>query len=232
MDNRSLIGRAAESRRLRDLMRERRNILVVGAEGVGKSALINQTLVDGNLKHYLHSTHSATLKEALENLVRMAVGGKESARQNILTLKKTCYRLLDNGPEYACFDHVGPVDRRYYAFLSYLRERGLPLFIATRGVGKENLGRLWMGVYDFATIEVKNLDAASAGQLTDRWASALDLAAGAAVDFKKEVFKASNGNPSIIIELCRLARNHKYRINGTINVRLINLDRRIQKAVR
>jgi hypothetical protein len=221
------IGREHECQRLSDLMRNRKHVLVLGEDGVGKSAILNHTLADGVLKKFLYSKHSTTLKEALVNLVGAAVGGKELAKQNILTLKKTCYRLLDNRPEYAVFDHVARVERRFYAFLTYLRERNLPLLIVTRQPGKDNLGHLWMGLYDFEVLEVKNLDPTKTAQLVDNHITKLNLEIDEAADFKKEIFKMSQGNPRIIQDLCRLARNEKYRAKGYVDVKLMDLDRRI-----
>ena len=226
-----LIGREHECQRLSDLMRNRKHVLVLGEAGVGKSAILNQTLTDGVVKNFLYSRHSATLKEALVNLVGAAVGGKELAKQNILTLKKTCYRLLDNRPEYAVFDHVAWVERRFYAFLTYLRERNLPLIIATREPGKDNLGHLWMGLYDFEVLEVQNLDPTKTAQLVEDHITKLHLAIDETADFKKEIFNASHGNPRIIQELCHLAPNEEYRAKGYIDVRLMDLDRRIRNAV-
>jgi AAA+ ATPase superfamily predicted ATPase len=227
MGTRVLIGREKELRLLSDLVRSKKNVLVLGEEGVGKSAIINHTIASGVLKNFLYSKHSATLKEALVNLVGEAVGGKELAKQNILTLKKVCYRLLNGRPEYAVFDHVAYVERRFYAFLTYLREGNLPVVIVSQKRGKDNLGHLWMGLYDFEVLEVKNLDPTEAGQLVDHYISRLDLKIEAAADFKKDVFKMSQGNPKIIQDLCRLARNDRYRAKGYIDVKLMDLDRRI-----
>jgi hypothetical protein len=225
-----LIGREHECRRLSDLIRDREHVLVLGEDGVGKSAIINHTLEDGVLKNFLYSKHSTTLKEALVNLVGVAAGGKDLAKQNIVSLKKTCYRLLDKDPEYAVFDHVAWVERKFYAFLTYLKERNIPLIIATRQPGKKNVGHLWMGLYDFEILEVKNLDLTKTGQLVDAYSSSLDLKIDAPTDFKKDVFKISAGNPKVIKHLCRLARDEKYRAKGYIDVRLIDLDRRIHAS--
>ena len=221
------IGREPECRRLSDLIRHRSNVLVLGEEGVGKSTILNHAIADGIFKNFLYSKNSATLKEALVNLVGAAVGGKELAKKNILTLKKTCYQLLNERPEYGVFDHVARVERRFYAFLTYLRERNLPLVIAARQSGKDNLGHLWMGLYDFEVLEVKNFDPTKTAELVDHFITKLHLEINDALDFKKDIFKTSQGNPRIIQELCRLARHDRYRAKGYIDVKLMDLDRRI-----
>jgi len=207
-------------------MRERKNVLILGEEGVGKSAIVNRTIADGVFK-ILYSKHSATLKESLVNLVGAAVGGKELARQNILRLKNVCYRLLEQQPEFAIFDHIAWVDRKFYGFITYLREANLPLVIVTRRPGKNNVGHLWMGLYDFEVLEVKNLDPPKAAQLLDHYISKLGLKIETPTEFKKDIFKVSQGNPKTIRELCRLACNDRYRAKGHIDVKLMDLDRRI-----
>jgi hypothetical protein len=182
------IGREQECRRLDELVRRRSNVLVLREEGVGKSAIIHRAISDGVFKHFLYSRQSATLKETLVYLVGAAVGGKELAKKNILTLKKACYQLLNERPEYAVFDHVARVERRFYAFLTYLRERDLPLVVVARQLGKDNLGHLWTGLYDFEVLEIKNFDASKSAQLVDHYIAKLNLEIDDPADFKKEIF--------------------------------------------
>jgi hypothetical protein len=70
-----------------------------------------------------------------------------------------------------------------------------------------------------------------AAELVDCYASIFCLNIGASANFKKEVFKISRGNPKVIKELCRLARDEKYSRKGYVDVKLIDLDRRINSAM-
>jgi integrase/recombinase XerD len=227
-----LIGREQECRLITDLMRQRKNILILGEEGVGKSAILENVMGSGVVKNSLYSKRSTTLKETLVNMVGSAVGGKDVQKQNILSLKKICYQLLDESPEYAVLDHIAWVEPKFYGFLIYLKERNLPFVIVTRRRDKKNIGHLWMGLYDFEKIEISNLDQTKAGQLIDYYASSFALEIAAAEDFKRAVFKISAGNPKIILELCWLAQDEKYRKKGYVDVKLMDLDRRIEAAIR
>ena len=149
-----------------------------------------------------------------------------------MSLKKTCYQLLDQGPEYVILDHVAWVEPKFYSFLVYLIERKLPFVIATRQQGRTNVGHLWMGLYDFEKLEIKNLDRPGTCELIDYYAKRFDLKLDIAADFRKEVFSISKGNPKIINELCCLARDEKYRAKGYIDVKLMDLDRRINCAIK
>jgi hypothetical protein len=226
-----LIEREHECRLVDALMRQRKNILVLGEEGVGKSAIINNVMAAHPVKNILYSKRSTTLEETLVNMVESALGGKDLQKKNILSLKKICYELLDKSPDYAVLDHVAWVEPRFYGFLTYMKERKIPFVIVTRRPGKKHIGHLWMGLYDFEKLEVKNLDQPKTAQLIDYYASSLDLKIDDASDFKKEVFGISKGNPKIVRELCNLAREEKYRAKGYVDVKLMDLDRRIGYAV-
>ena len=226
-----LIGREPECRLLNELMRQSKNILILGGEGVGKSAMIDHMLASGPRKNVLYSKSSTSLKETLVNMIQSAFGSKDLQKKNILSLKKICYPLLDQSPEYVVLDHVAWVEPRFYGFLTYLKERKIPFVIGTRTQDKKSIGHLWMGLYDFEKLEIKNLDQAKTDQLIDSCAEGFDLQLDAAADFKKEVFTISKGNPKIIKELCRLARDEKYTAKGYTDVKLMDLDRRIKSSI-
>ena len=231
MDSNVLIGRGDERRALDELIQQKKNVLIIGVEGVGKSAIVDDLMAAGVIKNLLYSKRSATLKETLVNMVGSAVGGKDLQKRNILNLKKTCYQLFDANPEYVVLDQVGWVEPKFYGFLTYMKERHIPLIVVTRRADKTNIGHLWMGVYDFETLEINNLDPPRAGELVEYYVSAFNLKIDAPAEFKKYVFKFSEGNPKIIQDLCRLARDEKYRAKGYVNVRLMDLDRRIMSAI-
>ena len=231
MDSAILIGRDDERRLLHGLMRQKKNVLIVGAEGVGKSLLVEDAIAAGAVKNFLHSRSSTTLKETLVNLVGSASSGKDLQKKNILTLKKSCYRLLDNDPEYVVLDQVGWVEPKFYGFLTYMKERNIPFVIAARQSGKKNVGHLWMGLYDYEILQIKNLDQAKTAQLVDHYAAMFDLSMEAEPSFKKDVFRFSEGNPKIVKEICRLAADEKYHVRGYIDVNLVDLDRRINLSM-
>lgn len=231
MDSTVLIGREQECRLLDELMRQRKNILIIGQEGTGKTQIVEKVIVGSAGKNILYSKRSTTLKETMVNMIESARVRKVPANKNLLSLKKLCYQLLDNAPEYAVLDHIKWVKPQFYGFLVYLIERKLPFVIVTRHADKKNIGHLWMGLADFTRLEIKDLDANRTGQLIDHYATTFDLKIDAPADFKKEVFKISEGNPKIIGQLCRLARDQKYRAKGYMDVKLMDLDRRINNAV-
>jgi hypothetical protein len=227
-----LIGREKECRLIGDLMRQRRNLFILGEEGVGKSAIVENVLAGCAVKNVLYSKRSTTLKETLVNMVTPSICGKDLQKKTILSLKKICYQLLEQKPDYAVLDHIGWVEPKFYGFLIYLIERKLPFIIVTRRPGKKNIGHLWKALYDFEKLEINNLDQPRACELIDYYAERFDLKLDMAADFRKEVFSISKGKPKVIKELCCLARDEKYKAKGYIDVKLMDLDRRINCAIR
>ena len=65
-----LIGRDQECRLLNRLTGERKNILILGAEGVGKSAMIDYMPAGGPVKNILYSKRSGTQKETAKSYKR------------------------------------------------------------------------------------------------------------------------------------------------------------------
>ena len=60
-----LIGREQECRMLTDLIGQKKNVLILGDEGVGKSAILETMLAGERMGRVLYSKRSATLKETL-----------------------------------------------------------------------------------------------------------------------------------------------------------------------
>ncbi len=126
-----LIGREEERRLLDELMGQRKNILVIGEEGVGKTAIVENVIAACALKNVLYCRRSTTLKETMVSMVESGRGGKDLPKKNILSLKKICYELLKERPGYAVLDHIEWVEPKFYGFLIYLIEQKLPFMIVT-----------------------------------------------------------------------------------------------------
>jgi len=224
-----LIGKEKECAAITDLISRRKHIIIFGAEGVGKTAIINKVLSNQNsLKQHLYSQESGTLKEALINLVLSDsdVHGNIDEK-NILALKKTLYPILDRKPEYIIFDHIGRVEPKYYSFLEYLIEREAPLIIIAKGIDKKSIGHLRFILHNFEKIEISNFDRSRSDSLIEYYIHEFSIKVAQLDNFKRGVFHFSNGNPKIIKQLCSLARDTKYQKKGFIDVKLIDLDRRI-----
>ena len=224
-----LIDREKEVRIINGLVTQRKNIIIFGEEGVGKTAIINKVLADQfNAKKYLYSEESKTFREALMGLVSSSSNiGKHADEKNILELRKALYPILDKRPEYIIFDHIGYVEPKYYAFLEYLIDRNLPLIVISQGTDKKAIGHLRYLLHCFERVEILNFSRVATDILVVHYINEFNIKIVEPDNFKKSIFHFSNGNPKIVKQICSLVRDTKYQKKGFIDVNLINLDRRI-----
>jgi len=234
MENTILIGRDKEVTIIRDYMRQRKHLIIFGEKGVGKTAIIKQIISERSTNNILYSQNSRTLKEALVNLVfsgrTFCDYAQNIAQKNILALRKLFYKILDKNPQYIVFDHLAKAGPKYYSFLEYIvAQRQIPLLIVSRSLRKEDIGHLGMILYDFAKIEISDLDGGAAASLTEYFIVHLGIDVAGKAEFKKDIFHYSGGNPKIIKELCVLAADAKYQRKGFLDTNLLDIDRRINE---
>jgi len=229
----NLVGRQEECAVISGLINQRKNIIIFGEEGTGKTAIINRVLSDFVSLNIFFSTQSKTLKETLFNFISYASGDKKTIQSlNILDLKKLFYSLLErNKPQYIIFDHVENVEPRFYSFFEYLIEGKISLIVLCRGLEKKDIGYLRMSLFNFKKVEISNFDKPSADVLIDHFINEFGIKISGKEDFKKQIFHFSKGNPKIIKQLCFLARDVKYKKKGFLDVKLMDLDRRINEVV-
>jgi len=224
-----LIDREKEVRIISALANRRKNIIIFGEEGVGKTAVINKVLADQfNAKKYLYSEESKTFREALMGLVLSGSNTRVKVEEkNILALRKMLYTILEKKPEYIIFDHIGRVEPKYCSFLEYLIERGLPLMIISQGTDKKAISHLRYLLHNFERVQLSNFSRVATDILIDHYISKFNIKVVDLDNFKKAIFHFSNGNPKVVRQICSLSRDTKYSKKGFIDVKLINLDRRI-----
>jgi len=222
------VDRQKEIQVITDLMRHRKNIIIFGQEGVGKTSIIQEVMNSVGIDRILYSPQSRTLKEALISLVLSDSGVHENINEkNILALRKALYPILDQKPDYIIFDHIDRVEPKYYSFFEYLIERELPLIIIAKGIDKKNMGHLRLVLHNFEKLEISNFDRLRSDVLVDRYVNEFNIKVTQLDNLKKGVFHFSNGNPKITRQLCSLAKDTKYQKKGFVDVKLMDLDRRI-----
>jgi len=228
-----LVCREKECAAISGLIGQRKSILIFGPEGVGKSTILNKILSDVTGLNRLYSVDSKTLKESLVNFISSAYrDNKNLYGKNTLALKKLFYGVLaKDKPEFIIFDHIGRVEPKYYSFLVYLIDKEIPLIIIARGLGKKDIGHLRMSAFNFEKVEISNLDKSAADILVNYFIEEFGIKITKQEEFEKQVFHFSKGNPKIIKGLCFLARDVKYQKSGSLDVKLMDLDRRISEAV-
>jgi len=231
MDN--IIGREKECTVITNFINQRKSIIVFGPEGVGKTAVLNSVLTGLPGLNKICSLESKTLKESLLNFMASISFDKKTVNgANTLALKKLFYGILArNKPEYIIFDHIERVEPKFYSFFEYLIEAKIPLVVLSRGLGKKEIGHLRMSSFNFEKVEIANMEKPVADALIEHFIKEFGIKIAKEDEFKKQIFHSSQGNPKIIKGLCFLARDVKYQKSGGLDVKLMDLDRRISEVV-
>ena len=226
-----LIGRDKECAAITGFINQKKSIIIFGPEGVGKTAVINKVLSNPNVLNRFYSPISKTLKESLLNFMMYGTFDKKTIQKaDILALKKLFYEILSKkNPGYIIFDHVESVEPKFYSFFVYLMEARIPLIVLSRGLEKKDIGHLRMSLFNFEKVEISNFDRTATDILIGHFINEFGIKITKEADFKKEIYHFSKGNPRIIKGLCFLARDVKYQKNDTIDVKLMDLDRRINE---
>jgi len=228
-----LIDREKECAAITNFINQRRSIIVFGPEGVGKTAILTKVLTGFPSLNKICSLESKTLRESLLNFMASAPFSKKTVNEaNILVLKKLFYEILaNNKPEYIIFDHIESVEPKFYSFFVYLLDAKIPLIVLSRGLEKGEIGHLRMSSFNFEKVEISNMEKSAADALVKHFIKEFGIKITKEDEFKKEIYHFSKGNPKIIKGLCFLARDIKYQKGNGLDVKLMDLDRRISEVV-
>jgi hypothetical protein len=226
MEQPIFIGRKNELKQINRLMQRRRNIIIWGSKGVGKTTIIRKLLTDREGASIPYASDSHTLKAALGGLLQ-----RDVQLHNMLTLRKQFYKFLQGKFPYIVFDHVGSVGPRYFSFFEYLLTQDVPFIVLSRGATREDLHPLGFLPLYANLVEVSNFKKCDSDCLVSYYVRMLKLTVKKMKEFTDEVFRLSLGNPEIIQRLCYLSKDVKYFQNGGLNLWLADLDRRIEEVI-
>lgn len=234
MGDDTVIGRKYETAFISGCLDKRRSLIVFGDEGVGKSTVVREIARAHAHKDTIYVRDNGTLRQTLTGI--LSASSRETDKSiyalSIPALKKRCYEIIKGLQGHIIFDHLGRVEPKQCAFFTYLIEKNTPLVFISRGLHKKDIGHLRLVLYDFEKIEIKNLHKTDSYALTGCFMKEFGVQVTKDAEFKRAVFTCSKGNPKKIRALCFLARDGQYRKNDTIDVQLMDLDRRISEAVR
>lgn len=193
---------------------------------MGKTTIIQKVLTDRQGPPVPYASDSHTLKTALGHLLQ-----RDVQLYNMLTLRKQFYKFLQGKFPYIVFDHVASVGPRYFSFFEYLLTQDVPFIVLSRGAKREDLHPLGFLTLYAGLVEVSNFQKCDADRLALYYIRTLKLAVKNTKEFADEVFRLSSGNPAIIQQLCYRSQDVKYLQDGSINLGLADLDRRIGEVI-
>ena len=221
-----LVGRDQEKDEIVDAISQRKNLFFSGPEGVGKSFILKHVIEETGGRGVLYSDDCATIKTSLAGFLKADYDSTFLSCQNILSLRKLFYKKVHKENPYLVFDHIGRVGPKFFSYLENLLDEHPVLFIA-RSHDQLEIGDLSLLLFSFDKLDVQNFNRKHAYELITHLIESYSLVIDKVDYFKKEVFRFSSGNPSVIMEICQYAKKSEYKVGDEIKLNLLNLDRKI-----
>lgn len=215
------VGRRVECVQLERLHAQRKHVLIVGPAGVGKTALI--TWMGGRLPFLVcpHSVRLSDICSELESQLEVEAGG-----QRLVPRKNRLLRALRDTGRTIVFDGVTWMTPRLSSFVESVTERAT-VWIAARSEDSRDIGRIWPLLVRFVKIEIKPFRLEETRELIEA-AIRQGYAPAGAADAVERLHHLCAGNSKVLVELIEgLATGH-YDPRKKFDLRLLDLDRRIQ----
>jgi hypothetical protein len=238
----SSVEREEELGRLRNQAKNRKSMLVYGAEGVGKSRFLRTFVAGQPLALYvaqmrsprefllalLHALHSANEE--------IKIPGKISALSSS-SLKGIAHRALDTRPFLMVLDHLDGPSRVLTGMIKDLHFFGrTPVIFASRSPHMEDIGALRpLCALKSERLDIKNWPEAVALEFAQRHAERIQLRASNLDSILPSLVAWSDGNPGAILQMLKMTQLPQYRAGEQIKAHILYVDyrmgdsRRLQK---
>lgn len=218
----AFFGREKELDELRALYTLRRNVLMVGPGGVGKTALLRQVRQHCPL---LISEEASSLRRICDSVERQL--GWAHDKLNVIERKNRLLVYVARRGEPVAFDHVAHTPPRVARFIAHLGE-GIPIWIACRSDRSHDVGHVWQELYKFTRVEIAPLTPFETRALIKRAVTEGNIQPDARVH-TNELHRMSGGNPRMLEELLIELAAREYKIDSSFGLDLLDLDRRIHE---
>lgn len=208
--------------RLERLHAQRKHVLIVGASGTGKSALVGRLREPLRLCVCPKSERLGEVCDALEREFGLEAGGLRLVQR-----KNRLLKLLISTKRALVFDGVNWTTPRLASFIECVSDR-VPVWIVTRSEHSWDIGHVWPLLVRFERVELQPFHPAETQALVAATIQA-GLVPPDAADASERLHHISRGNPGTLCELLAgLATGH-YDPHKKFDLRLLDLDRRIKQ---
>ena len=221
--NKSLafFGREKLLSRLRQLYLQRAHVLIVGREGIGKTAILRQLR---QVCPFLLCEETSSLRRIADGLERQL--GWTHRRLNVIERKNRLLAYLAKRGEPVVFDHVAATVPRVARYMGRLSEK-IPIWIACRSDQPPEIGHVWQYLYKFTRVGIPPLSTVETQRLIVEAITAGSIQPDARRHLR-ELHRLSKGNPRMLEELLIELSARHYRMESS-GLDLLALDRTIHE---
>ena len=216
------VGHGREIARLRQLHKQRRHVLILGPEGVGKSALVAHLRDSLRLRVCPASERLSEICDALEREFDLEAGDFHIVRR-----KNRLLKLLKGTKRAVVFDGVSWTTPKISSFFDCVSER-VPVWICARSEHAWDLGHFWQFLWKFERVELHPFHLADTRALVEALVDTGQIPA-AALDVVERLHHLSAGNPQVLCELLDGLAGGRYDAHKLFDLKLLDLDRRIKQ---
>jgi hypothetical protein len=217
------VGREKEIARLRQLHKERRHVLILGAAGIGKSALVAHLRASLGLRVCPASERLGEICEALEREFDLEAGDL-----HIVQRKNRLLKLLKEAKRIAVvFDGASWTTPKLGSFIENVGER-VPVWLCVRSEHPWDVGRIWPLLVRFEHVELKPFHPKETEKLV---AAAVreKVVPEKTLEIVEWLHHRAAGSPNILCELLTEIAHGHYDLSRPHGLRLLDLDRRIHE---
>lgn len=229
------VERTEELARLQAQALRRKPMLIFGAEGVGKTRLLENFLKTKPLA--LHVPKTQLPREVLLSLAREL---RRTAQPGISlppdasslatgSLKGIVQKALDKAPFLLALDHLCGPSRIVAGLIKDLNYYGrTPVVMVARSPHMEDIGALQpMCARREERLEIKDFPPPVALEFVRHEANRTGLEGTNLDEVLRSMVEWSNGNPAGIIQMVRMAHLPRYRVDDQIKVHILYIDYRM-----
>jgi len=218
-----LAGRQKELERLEEYHARRRNVLILGEAGVGKSALVRHLEKPLSLVVSHRSEKLTEICADLEQELGIADSGARLPER-----KQRLRQAVAASGRVVVFDGMAWTTPKLSSFIESIMER-VPVWICSRFEHSWEIGHFWTLLARFERIELKRLSMNETRELAE---SAVErgLVPAEVLRVIDWFQRASGGNPRILLGLLETLNTRHYDLENPLALQRLYLDWRINQV--
>jgi AAA ATPase domain len=216
------VGRAKEIALLQRLHAQRKHVLILGAEGIGKSALVAHLRPLLRLRVCPTSERLREICEALEREL-----GLEAGELHLIARKNRVLKSLKGTKRAVVFDGASWTTPKLGSFIENVSER-VPVWLCVRSEHPWDVGRIWPLLVRFEHVELKPFHPMESRTLVEAAIRGSHVPEKT-LDVVDWLHRRSAGNPKILCGLLTEISHGHYDLDNTYALRRLDLDRRIHE---